>query len=138
MTVFFVISGFLLYRPFVAMRFGAPARGVRAYGRNRALRILPAYWVSLTLLAIYPGLAGVFTGDWWQYYGLQHVYSGETFFYGNPVAWSLAIEVVFYAILPLYAYAMTRLRPGLRMELAVLVFLSAAGLALSKPLDSPG
>lgn len=136
-TVFFVISGFLLYRPFVAMRFGAPARGVRAYARNRALRILPAYWVSLTLLAIYPGLAGVFTGDWWKYYGLQHVYASETFFYGNPVGWSLAIELVFYAILPLYAWLMMRLRPGLRAELAVLLVLGAAGLALSRMFKLP-
>jgi peptidoglycan/LPS O-acetylase OafA/YrhL len=45
-TVFFVISGFLLYRPFAAARRGAGPRRMGDYARNRALRILPAYWVS--------------------------------------------------------------------------------------------
>lgn len=71
--IFFAISGFVLYRPMVAARHGAPRRSISAYARSRALRILPAYWVALTLAAIYPTLLGVFTGDWWRYYGLLQV-----------------------------------------------------------------
>src|SRR5882724_6110621 len=41
-TLFFVLSGFLLYRPFIN---GRPSIG--RYFRNRALRILPAYWAVL-------------------------------------------------------------------------------------------
>ena len=45
-VLFFVLSGFLLYRPFAAaLAAGEPFPSVRAYFRNRALRILPAYWV---------------------------------------------------------------------------------------------
>src|SRR5258708_3347975 len=49
-TIFFVISGFLLYRPFVRSHLDH-ARGAIALGSfwwRRALRIFPAYWVALT------------------------------------------------------------------------------------------
>lgn len=42
-TIFFLISGFLLYRPFIAHRIGgASAPAVRDYAKRRALRIYPA------------------------------------------------------------------------------------------------
>mgnify|MGYP001808125795 CR=1 FL=1 len=102
--VFFLISAFLLYRPFV-MAHLTEARhpGIPSYAWRRMLRILPAYWVALTVLAIWPGLQGVFTGDWWIYYGILQAFWGSTVFSGLVVAWSLTIEVTFYAILPLLA-----------------------------------
>src|SRR4051812_32160566 len=74
-TLFFVISGFLLYRPFVAARLeGRAGPRVTRYARRRVLRIVPAYWLALTVLAIWPGLVGVHTDHWWVYYGfLQDV-----------------------------------------------------------------
>jgi peptidoglycan/LPS O-acetylase OafA/YrhL len=55
-TIFFVISGFVLYRPMVRARWdGEPPRPLRDYASRRALRIVPAYWLALTVLAIYPG-----------------------------------------------------------------------------------
>src|SRR3954453_2944883 len=48
LTLFFVLSGFLLYRPFaVAMAGAGPAPRIAAYARNRVLRIYPAYVVAL-------------------------------------------------------------------------------------------
>ena len=78
--LFFAISGFLLYRPWVA----APRPAPRRYARRRALRILPAYWLALTLLAIFPGIVGVFTGDWWRYYLFLQLYSADTAQPGHP------------------------------------------------------
>src|SRR5947209_7703178 len=50
-AIFFVISGFLLYLPFArSIQAGAPPPDWRTFARNRAVRILPAYWVTLTLL----------------------------------------------------------------------------------------
>ena len=95
--LFFVISGFLLYRPYVAAHshgHGGPSRA--RYARRRALRIVPAYWTVLTLLAIYPGIRGVFSGDWWRYYGFLQLYSGRTLGGGIQVAWTLSVEVSFY------------------------------------------
>jgi peptidoglycan/LPS O-acetylase OafA/YrhL len=118
--LFFAISGFLLYRPWVT----SPPR-VGRYARRRALRILPGYWVALTALAIFPGITGVFTGDWWRYYGFLQLYSQDTISHGIPVAWTLCVEVTFYIALPLWALTVGRL--GVRAQLAALGALALAG-----------
>jgi peptidoglycan/LPS O-acetylase OafA/YrhL len=85
--VFFVISGFLLYRPFVAARVARRQEpSLRRFGRRRVGRILPAYWVALTLLALYPGITGVFSDEGWRYYAFLPLYSADTINQGIPVA----------------------------------------------------
>ena len=128
---FFVISGFLLYRPFLAARFaGRPTPRVRDYARRRVLRIVPAYWVALTILAATVGLCGVFTGDWWKYYFFLQNQSLATTLCGIGAAWSLCIEAAFYVALPVWALAMARLQRGrparamVRIELAALLAVS--------------
>lgn len=135
--VFFAISGFLLYRPWVAARAAqAPPLGAARYARRRALRILPAYWAALTVLAIYPGITGAFSGDWWRYYLFLQVYDGGTLSRGIPVAWTLCVEVSFYVALPLWAAGMRALTAGaarrawLRAELGALALLAVAGAAV--------
>ena len=50
---FFLLSAFLLYRPFVAARVrNAKRSGFGGYARRRFLRIAPAYWAVLTIAAI--------------------------------------------------------------------------------------
>ncbi|HEU0018908.1 MAG TPA: acyltransferase [Thermoleophilaceae bacterium] len=134
-ALFFAISGFLLYRPFFAAHHaGAPRIRTRDYLRRRVLRIVPAYWLALTVLAIYPGLLGVFTGDWWIYYGFGQIYQLETFVNGIPQAWTLCVEVTFYLALPFYALALRRLCRGrsrravVTIELSVLALLALASL----------
>src|SRR3712207_6891277 len=56
---------------------GRPAPRIARYARRRVLRIVPAYWVALTLLAIFPGIVGVFTADWWRYYLFLQLYRSE-------------------------------------------------------------
>ncbi|MCW2991652.1 MAG: acyltransferase, partial [Solirubrobacterales bacterium] len=125
--LFFVISGFLLYRPFAASRSeGRPPPDLRRYVRRRALRIVPAYWVILTVFAIYPGLH--FDGGFWRYYGFLQLYDSDTVGLGLPVAWSLCVEVTFYAALPLWAWLVRR--AGLRTELAALALAALGGAAL--------
>src|ERR1041385_2928445 len=53
-TIFFLISGFLLYRPFARahLREGHAPRTL-AYGWRRVLRIVPAYWLALTITTIW-------------------------------------------------------------------------------------
>ena len=137
LIIFFVISGFLLYRPFVAETAGVrPGAGTARYLRRRVLRIVPAYWAALTLLAIFPGIVGVFSDDWWRYYFFLQLYSAETVGGGIPVAWSLCVEVTFYLLLPLWALGIRRLgaRIGpdawLRTELAALGVAAAAAIAV--------
>jgi peptidoglycan/LPS O-acetylase OafA/YrhL len=130
-TIFFLISGFLLYRPFVAARFAGDSQPLtRAYAWRRFLRIVPAYWVALTGSAIWLGL-GIFTVTGITvYYGLAQIYFPSYAFGGLLQAWTLCVEISFYAFLPLYAWAMRRL-PGdddaarIRGELLGLVALVA-------------
>jgi peptidoglycan/LPS O-acetylase OafA/YrhL len=137
LILFFVISGFLLYRPFVAARAGARrAPRIGRYARRRVLRIVPAYWLALTVLAIFPGIVGVFSGDWWRFYFFGQLYSRDTVGGGIPVAWSLCVEVTFYLLLPFWAMAVRRLALGtgprawLRAELVALVLVALGGVAV--------
>lgn len=134
-AVFFVISGFLLYRPLLHGRVaGRPVR-IRDYARRRVLRIVPAYWVALTVLAIVVGLPGVFTGRWWVYYGFGQDYSIHTETLGIGPAWSLGAEAVFYVLLPFLSVGLERAgaargRPVIwQLELAVIATLGAASVA---------
>ena len=91
---FFGISGFLLYRPFLAARCeGGDGRGIHAgLPRCRVVRIFPAFWVALTLSTIWMSWNGVFGDHWWVYYGLLQTYSRAL---GTqrpaPPAWSLGV-----------------------------------------------
>jgi peptidoglycan/LPS O-acetylase OafA/YrhL len=136
---FFLLSAFLLYRPFVAARAaGAPRRSFRVYGVRRFWRIAPAYWAALTISAIVPGMAGAFTGNWWVYYGLLQnlpvytvhgVCATDVYRCALPTTWTLAIEIAFYALLPLFVLLtawLTSRSPRihwLRIELALVAAL---------------
>jgi peptidoglycan/LPS O-acetylase OafA/YrhL len=143
--VFFIISAFLLYRPFVrALLHGWPAPYVKAFAWRRVLRILPAYWISLTAVAIWLSLPGVFTPSGIAtYYGFLQIYGPESAIGGLPQAWSLCVEVVFYLLLPVYAWAMRRLpaadeRERLRHQLAGVALLAALSLAYKLAIGAAG
>jgi peptidoglycan/LPS O-acetylase OafA/YrhL len=129
-TIFFLISGFLIYRPFVNVRLnGAPATPLVVFFRRRFLRIFPAYWAALTLLAIAPGLPDVHSERWWVYYGLFQAYDPTWFDKGIGTAWSLSTEVAFYLLLPLYAWAVARfVRRRIGVELAMIASLAVASV----------
>ncbi|MFZ1993579.1 MAG: acyltransferase [Solirubrobacteraceae bacterium] len=113
-AIFFLISGLLLYRPFVAARFRGRRTPVAGpYAWRRFLRIAPAYWLALTVTALWVGTSayelGVFSASGFPtYYLLLQTYRGQTLSGGLVQAWTLTIEITFYAFLPLYAWAMTR------------------------------
>ena len=127
--VFFVISGFLLYRPFVAARArGGAVPSLRRFARRRVLRIVPPYWTALTLLAIFPGIVGVFSGDFWRFYGFGQLYWDESLGQGIPPAWTLCVEVTYYLLLPAWVLAFRRAR--LRWDLAALAAVALAGVVV--------
>jgi peptidoglycan/LPS O-acetylase OafA/YrhL len=113
-VLFFTLSGFLLYKPYVASILrGKPMPSARAYLRNRALRIAPAYVVILLLVSIvlrsaitydragHPQ-AGALTEPGLLAKNLLLVqnYMPSSIHTGIRPAWSLAVEVVFYLTLP--------------------------------------
>ncbi len=134
-TIFFLISGFLLYRPFVRARMsGEPQMDTKAYAWRRFLRIAPAYWVALTITVVVLGMGGIFTATGIpRFYGLAQIYDTRTIAGGVSQAWSLAVEVSFYAFLPLWAWLIRRLpshskRAVLRTEIAGLALMFAIAL----------
>jgi peptidoglycan/LPS O-acetylase OafA/YrhL len=124
-VIFLVVSGFLLYRPFVMSHLtGDPSPGARAYLWRRVLRIVPAYWVALALAALLVPYHGVFTGGGVPtYFGFAQIYRGSTIAAGDPPAWTLGLEASFYLFLPLWALALhalsSRAKPDLRARLRV-------------------
>ncbi|MEA2280671.1 MAG: hypothetical protein QOK21_1278 [Solirubrobacteraceae bacterium] len=130
-AIFFVISGFLLYRPFAAARAaGAPLPRTAAYAWRRGLRIVPGYWLALTVSALVLGTAGVFTLGGLRFYAFGQTYEEATISGGLTQAWTLCIEVAFYAFLPLWAWLLRRVGGrGARAEALALVALAAASVA---------
>ena len=139
-AIFFVLTGFLLFRPWVrAAADGSASPNLSRYARHRVRRIVPGYVV--TVLAVF-ALYTVFTpgpnpGESW--YGLiRHLtftqiytdnYLITLLHTGLSQMWSLAVEVSFYAVLPGLAYVLLRVvcrgqwRPG--RTLAALTALAA-------------
>jgi peptidoglycan/LPS O-acetylase OafA/YrhL len=118
-TLFFTLSGFLLYRPFAAaIARAVPHMPIRTYLRNRFLRIAPAYWVILLAAALILGTVNVRTSAGALEVGrltnpatllqaglLVYDYRPSQLLIGVGPAWSLAVEVVFYLALPLLVLA---------------------------------
>jgi len=136
-TIFFVLSGFLLYRPFLAADLdGLRAVRLRDYVRRRLLRIVPAYWLALTVIGVWLHVHGLHSGGFWRYYLFLQVYDPYTVVGGIAAAWTLCVEVSFYAWLPLHAAVLGRLGAGrsraarLRLELGALAVLGGASLVL--------
>jgi peptidoglycan/LPS O-acetylase OafA/YrhL len=114
-TLFFTLSGFLLYRPFAAsIARGVPHLPIRAYMRNRLLRIAPAYWAILAITLALGSVNARHAGGTISYLSwlsdpvsllqvtvLFQNYRPSTVDIGIGPAWSLAVEVVFYCVLPL-------------------------------------
>ncbi len=108
-SVFFVLSGFLLFRPFVVAHLAdEPRPRIRSYLWRRMVRIYPAYWIALFLSTL---ILGLDLGDWWgqlRFYSLIQIYWGETALGGIVQAWTLATEVSFYLFLPLWVLVLCR------------------------------
>jgi peptidoglycan/LPS O-acetylase OafA/YrhL len=148
-ALFFLLSAFLLYRPMVAHRSGGPAAPrVGDYARRRFIRLYPAYWVALVGFAVFVGLHGVFSSNWWAFFSitdflhlpLHDVCPGnEEFLCGLPQSWTLGVDMTFYVLLPFYAALTGWLARGrdprhwVRAELALVAFLGIASLVLGGP-----
>jgi peptidoglycan/LPS O-acetylase OafA/YrhL len=113
--IFFVLSGFLLFSPWVkAAAAGADSPSVRRYAWHRVRRIMPAYVVTVLLayLIYHFRTAGPNPGHNWiglvRNLTLTQIYTDNYMFgflhQGLTQMWSLAVEVAFYVVLPVLAY----------------------------------
>ena len=147
-ALFFVLSGFLLARPFwQALDRREPLPSLRVYAMRRAARILPGFWLALTVtLVLSVAVFGVplssqllvryFSGvflvaDWhWITFFPVEV---------NGPLWSISFEVTSYVLLPLGFVALfllpERIRSGwtgVVLWLAVIAAAIAAHLLFTR------
>jgi peptidoglycan/LPS O-acetylase OafA/YrhL len=136
-TLFFVLSAFLLSLPFLDEAYGGRPVSRRQFYQRRALRILPLYWVAVVVATILTSHA---LGD------LSHGLPYLAFLQSKPnlptamrpfsgVWWSLATEVQFYVLLPLIALGFGLSR---RLTLAILAVYAVAYVAVATGLVLPG
>jgi peptidoglycan/LPS O-acetylase OafA/YrhL len=145
-TLLFVLSGFLLYRPFAAAVMRAKrVPSLTNYLRNRALRILPAYWFILVFCGLVlhtthvrePSLQlGVGALDDPVLLLLNATFLQSfhptTLLTGIGPAWALTDVVVFYLALPLLVLIATAFARGASSRRGkMLAALAPAGLLLA-------
>jgi peptidoglycan/LPS O-acetylase OafA/YrhL len=145
LLLFFVLSGFLLYRPWIAMIGTTERPDLMRYFRSRAARVLPAYYLALAgsclLLWHAGGVPGVRLPSH-DSLGLFLVFgqnfSGASLLTLDPPMWTLAVEVSFYLALPLLGTAAIRLgrRHQTWMPIALIVLGIAWGWVVNVP-DGP-
>ncbi len=134
--IFFCLSGYLMGKAFYSGRYSLDLKGVLMFWRNRALRILPLYYFTVFILAVfvYPDILKF---ENWGY--LVHLCSftyspwlTTTPLLFNGVMWSLSTEVQFYLFVPfLYAiFQPARLKRRWIIPIMVLVVFIVFSLKL--------
>jgi peptidoglycan/LPS O-acetylase OafA/YrhL len=133
-AIFFVLSGFLLSRPWIARAQAGRSRpSVGRYFWKRFLRIVPLYVVTAAIaLALIRENDGLSAAHWLSTLTLTDIYVREVLPAGLTQMWSLATEVMFYLVLPL----LMRFAIGSRLSprrfvllLTVMVLVNIAWLA---------
>jgi peptidoglycan/LPS O-acetylase OafA/YrhL len=116
-SLFLVLSGFCLYLPVVK---GGGRLRVGRFFRRRALRLLPAYYVSLVVVLLVVAFAARPLGlaplsgsqlavETVTHLTMTHSLFPSTFYTLNGAYWSLALEWQLYLSLPLLVFAVRRL-----------------------------
>lgn len=122
--LFFALSGYLIFRPFARRDFGSGGRiDLRTYALNRALRILPLYWVAIVVLMLATQHGGSFT-QWWRFGIFAESFWSSTAQTVDGPMWSVAVEIHFYILLPLISWVLARLTQGNRNHAIMLVLLA--------------
>lgn len=133
--IFFLLSGFLLHRPFVAAQLaGRPAPNAARFLQRRFLRIYPAYWLALLAVLVFTASTGssrpVGIGSTVAHVTLTQRFLSGGLDEGLQVAWTLCIEVSFYVALPAVAWCLVRLPGGRSPSPSVRVRSHVAGLVV--------
>jgi len=139
-TVFFVLSGYLITTLMRIEHDRAGAVSLRNFYRRRIYRIWPAFYAVLLVAAVLTLAVGLGSGtvDGLPLLGqVTHVFNYFEVFYhgaqgamwGTGIYWSLAIEEHFYLVLPLLFVVMNRLHLPYRRQAMLLCALAGIVMA---------
>lgn len=104
-TLFFLLSGFVIYRPFVVGGLaGRRLPPVRPFLLRRAARILPAYWLTVTVVLTFFAQRPAGPAQWMRYLLLSQTYLGGSVDASLTQMWTLSVELMFYLLVPLAAW----------------------------------
>ncbi|HEX7097879.1 MAG TPA: acyltransferase [Acidimicrobiia bacterium] len=127
-TLFFVLSGFLITRLLLA-EIDRGGINMPAFYARRAVRLLPALLVYLVGVVIILELSGFDPPIWhmsWPvlFYSTNYVFLQDRILFGNDHLWSLAVEEHFYLVWPLLIgfAAVRRVRIILLVVMALLTW----------------
>src|SRR3954454_23639004 len=124
--LFFALSGYLLFLPFARASFGGGGRiELGRYALNRALRVIPLYYVVIATFLMLRGEG--LRGEWWRFALFLESFSERTVATVDGPVWSLVVEVQFYVLLPVFAWLLTRAARRSLASAAVVV--AALGIA---------
>jgi peptidoglycan/LPS O-acetylase OafA/YrhL len=146
LDVFFVLSGYLIARPFVTAYVHDKAQPeLMHYVRNRLLRVVPAFWVAVIATLLVFGLMG--SSPWSVVLTMlfMQVFAAEEPFVGYIAqGWTLGTEMTFYALVPIVAFWWGRVRSRTAtvrarriLAIAVAMFLLSFVWHELIPLDDP-
>lgn len=119
LVVFFVMSGYLLYRPLIKGDHRAAPKPipVRGYYWRRIVRIVPAYYlaiigsiVMLWGLGDVPGVRLPPADQLWLFAFFLQNYSRETLLTLDAPTWTLAVQAAFYLVFPLFVFFGSRMK----------------------------
>jgi peptidoglycan/LPS O-acetylase OafA/YrhL len=151
--ILFLMSSYLLTLSYARAALDrTPVRPARQFLFRRAVRILPLYWIGVTVVWAIRNPA--LPGDWVDL--LEHllflqVFDRERIFYTVGPTWSMSLEVIFYGVLvllgPLAVRACSRIESRRRrvqliatgagvLTVVPFVWNSVAFLALDIPFDN--
>src|SRR5919107_781789 len=130
LATFFVLSGYLIARPFLrSFVLGTKRPSVKRFVRNRVLRIVPIFYLIAALVLLRFGLDGAIgptpdnpsgtapASTWWQVLSIftfTQSYTGGSATLPIGQAWSLDVEAAFYVSIPIAAAIAYRLGAPLR------------------------
>jgi peptidoglycan/LPS O-acetylase OafA/YrhL len=109
--LFFALSGYLITGPFIrSLMTGGSLPDLLDYGTRRLARIFPAYLVAFAAVILW-GLPRNIPIDWWEYpvhtVLLHNLVPGQEQAMYNA-SWTLTIELLFYAAVPMVALLVRR------------------------------
>ncbi len=129
--VFFVLSGYLLSRPFIASVVERrPLPHLRRYVVNRLLRILPAFWVVYTVILVLDRGGGAPLADIAAVYGFAQTWVDGGASREFRQGWTINAELIYYLALPIAGAAFAALARRLDERRARIGLLAVAAAAV--------